>query len=149
MSKTIKKRKGLPKKSNKNKNNLLFDFLNDITWEKKDILDSMNDYGYDKFMITRFLSMHESYLPIVDYYLNVFQGCLDNKQFHQACISLIPKKKVYLKYIRSVPDKNRCKKEIRLIADYFKISDNDAYDYYVIAGDELVGNIERMYGFIE
>jgi hypothetical protein len=142
-----KKRKGLPKKAKK-KSSALFDFLNDITWEKKNILNNENRHGYSRFMITKFLSMHEPYIPIVDVYLNKFQGCLEDEEFHKLCISVIPKKKVYLKYINGKPSINECKESVKVIMDYFEISEREAFDYYRIAGDGMVDSIKEMYGTV-
>jgi hypothetical protein len=142
------KRKGLPKKAKK-KSSALFDFLNDITWDKKNILNSDNKHAYSKFMITKFLSMHEPYLPIVDIYINKYQGSLGDEEFHKLCIALIPKKKVFLKYINGTPSINECKDKVKRIKDYFEISEREAHEYYQIAGDELVENIQEMYGLNE
>jgi hypothetical protein len=139
------KRKGLPKKAKK-KSSALFDFLNDITWDKKNILDNENRHAYSRFMITKFLSMHEPYLPIVDVYLNKYQGCLEDEEFHKLCIALIPRKKVFLKYIQGKPHVNECKESLKVIMDYFEISQREAFDFYQIAGDDMVEKIKEMYG---
>jgi hypothetical protein len=141
------KKKGIPKKEKK-KSSALFDFLNDITWDKQNILNNDNKHAYSRFMITKFLSMHEPYLPIVDVYLNKFQGCLDDEQFHKLCIALIPKKKVFLKYINGVSTINECKESVEVIKDYFEISERDAFDYYQIGGEQMVEKIREMYGTI-
>lgn len=143
-----KKRKGLPKKTKK-KSNILFDFLDDITYSKKNILTKDNDHEYSKFMITRFLSMYEPYLPIVDTYLNRYQATMENEQFHKFCIAIIPKKKVYLKYINGSVCKKEATGQLKWIKEYFNISEDRAFEYYQIAGEELVTNIKEMYGVIE
>jgi len=142
------KRKGLPKKAKKT-TNILFEFLDDITEHKKGILTKDNEHGYSKFMICRFLSMHEPYLPLVDVYLNKHQSVLDNFQFHKLCIALIPKKKIYMTYIKGVPPKTHCKEALKYISDYFEVSEDNAYDYYSLCGEDLVKNIKRLYGIIE
>jgi hypothetical protein len=143
-----KKRKGLPKKAKK-KSSLLFDFLNDITWDKKNILNSENKHGYSRFMITKFLSMHSPYLPIVDVYLNRFQASMGDEEFHKLCLAIFPKKKVYLKYVGGKPTKDECKTQLKYIIDYFEVSEDEAFEYYEIAGDELITNIKMMYGIME
>lgn len=141
------KRKGLPKKQKKSTE--LFDFLRDITEDKKNILNSENNHGYTKYMITRFLSMNPNYLPLVDQVLNRYQGVLDNEMFHKLCLGLIPRQRVRLNYIKGKPLKNECEEQIKYIKDYFKVSENEAYDYYLLAGDEFVTNIKKLYGVIE
>jgi len=142
------KRIGKPKKVSNSKSTLLFDFLNDITYEKENILTTDNEYAYSKYMITRFLSMYEPYIQLVDVYLNKYQACLDNFEFHKLCLSLIPKKKLYLKYIKGTPLKQECASRLKYICDYFQVSENEAYDYYLIAREPLVDNIKKMYGII-
>ena len=139
------KRKGFPKKSKK-KSSALFDFLNDITWDKKNILNRDNKHGYSQFMICRFLSMYEPYLPLVDIYINKYQGVMDDEEFHKLCIALIPKKKVFLKYVKGTPHISQCQEQVKTIAEYFKVSNQEAYEYYEIVGDELVDRILEMYG---
>jgi hypothetical protein len=142
------KRKGLPK-TEKKKTTVLFDFLNDITYDKVNILNSENNHAYSKYMITSFLSMHEPYLPIVDIYLNKYQGCLSNADFHKMCLALIPKKKIYLNYVKGKPAIKECKDQLEYIVNYFKISYEEAYDYYLLGGDKIVVDIKRMYGIVE
>ena len=141
------KRKGLPKQEKK-KSTALFDFLNDITWDKKNILTSENKHAYSRYMITKFLSMHEAYLPIVDVYINKFQGCLNDADFHKLCIAIIPKKKVFLKYVSGTPSMNECKEQVKLIKEYFEISSKEAYEFYQIGGDEMANKIKEMYGTV-
>jgi hypothetical protein len=143
----IPKRKGVPKKEKDTKNKVgLFDFLDDITYTKKNILNSENYHLYSRYMICKFLSMNENYLGVVDHVLNKYQGCLDNYQFHKLCIGLIPQKKIYFQYNIAKPDKNNAKEQVKYISEYFKVSDDQAYEYYEIGGEQLVNNIKTMYG---
>jgi hypothetical protein len=148
MTEPVKKRQGLPKKA-KTQSVKLFDFLNDIMLEKKNILNSDNNYCYSKYMITRFLSMIPEYLPIVEQYLNRYQGSLDNYAFHKLCIAVIPNRKVYINYSKTVPLKNVIKDDLKYIVDYFEISENQAYEYYELGGDDLVVNIKKLHGVVE
>jgi hypothetical protein len=142
-------KKGLPKKkkykSNQGVN--LFSFLNDITFDKKNILTKDNQGVYSQFMMIKWLSMYEPYLPLADY-LNQFQGYIDDFMFHKMCIALVPKAKVRLNYIKGTPDINVCKDKLKYITDYFSVSEKEAFDYYKLAGDDLVENIKKMYGII-
>lgn len=144
-----KRRKGLPKKKKESSSSLLFSFLDDIMVNKTNILTDENKHAYSKYMITQFLSMHEAYIPIVDLYLNKYQDSLPEAEFHKLCIALIPKKKVYLKYIGGKKAMGQCKNEVKVISEYFGVNENRAFEYYEIAGDELVENIQRLYGIIE
>ena len=142
-------RKGLPKKKkNKSAGGVnLFSFLNDITYDKKDIVDKENVHLYSQFMILKWLSMYESYLPLIDH-LNKYQGYLDNYQFHKLCIALVPKERIRMNYVKGVDDMKSCMDKLKYIQDYFQVSPKEAYDYYRLAGEELVINIKRMYGIV-
>ncbi len=139
------KRQGLPKKA-KNKSTALFDFLNDITFDKQNILNRENKSQYSRFMITKFLSMNANYLPIVDAILNKYQGVLDDEQFHKLCIGLIPKKKIFLKYNKGKPRREECKESISYISNYFEVSDDTAFEYFELGGEKLVNDIKKLYG---
>jgi hypothetical protein len=117
-------RKGVPKKKKENKGPTLFDFLNDITYDKKNILNKENEHIYSKFMITKFLSMNKNFLPVVDIILNRYQDVLSNEEFHQLCIGLIKKQKIFLKYNSPKPLKEQSKKQIQVIGEYFKVSED-------------------------
>ena len=142
------KRKGLPKKTKK-KSNILFEFLEDITLTKANILNDENKHAYSKYMITRFLSMNKNFLPLVDLILNRHQAIATDEEFHKLCIALIPKQKLFLRYIKGTPLKNECKEQVKHIVNYFQVSEDEAFEYYQIAGEELVTNIKRLYGIVE
>lgn len=140
--------KYLPKSARSNTTSL-FDFLKDISVEKKNILNYDNQSAYSKYMICRFLSMHSEYLPIVDSILNKQQAHLSNQEFHKLCLAIIPKNNIYFNYIKGSSKIKENKESLEYIAKYFKISMNDAMDYYEIAGETLVNNIKKLYGIIE
>lgn len=142
-------RKGLPKKKkNKSAGGVnLFSFLSDITYDKKDILNKDNVHLYSQFMVLKWLSMYDPYLPLIDH-LNRFQGVLDDYQFHKLCISLVPRNRIRMNWVKGVADMKSAKDQIKYIQDYFQVSPKEAYDYYKIAGDDLVVNIKKMYGIV-
>lgn len=144
-----KTRVGLPKKkkaTNKS-SGWLFKFLDDITYSKTNILNSENDKDYSKYMITKFISVKPSYLPICDI-LNEYQQHWDNYQFHSFCLEVIPKKKVFFKYgdIKGALLMNQCMSQVETIAEYFVIPKHEAFEYYRICGDSLVNDIKNLYG---
>jgi hypothetical protein len=142
-------RKGLPKKKkNRSAGGVdLFSFLNDITYGKKNILNKDNVHLYSQFMILQWLSMYEPYLPLVEH-LNRYQGYLDDYQFHKFCIALVPQDRIRMNYVKGVADMKSSKDKIKYIQDYFQVSPKEAYDYYKLAGDELVDSIKQMYGIV-
>jgi hypothetical protein len=143
-------RKGVPKKKKGPvKTNWLFDFLKDITYDKKNVLAPHNEGQYSKFMITKFLSCKTKYLDLCDI-LNEHQQRWDNYQFHKFCLEVFPKSKVFFKYgdIKGKFAISEHSEEVKIIGDYFKIAPLQALDYYRLDGDELVKDIQRLYGKI-
>lgn len=141
------KRKGVEKKEKTNTGPSLFDFLNDIMWGKQNILTPQNSKKYSKFMIARFLATREEYLPIAQI-LNQFQDTWSNELFHAFCLEVVPKKKIFLDYkaINAKPPRKQVADKVKIVAKYFEISDRDAYDWYSKCGEELVEDIESLYG---
>jgi len=141
--------KYLPKSARSSTKTSLFDFLKDITIEKKNILNYDNQSAYSKYMICRFLSMHNDYLPIVDLILNKQQAHLSNQEFHKLCLAIIPKNNIRLNYVKGSSKIKENKEDLEYIAKYFKVSMNDAMEYYEICGEDLANNIKKMHGIIE
>jgi hypothetical protein len=141
------KRPGLPKKQKVESGPSLFDYLNDIMWDKKNILTPVNSKKYSKFMIARFLATREEYLPIAQV-LNQYQDVWSNELFHEFCIEAIPRKKVFLDYkaVNAKAPRKQVEGKVKIIAKYFEISDREAYEWFTRCGVELVENIEYIYG---
>ena len=144
-------RVGVPKKKKTSIGpNMLFQFLDDISYTKTNILNASNVNQYSKYMITKFLSVKSSYLPICDI-LNQHGQIWDEYQFHKFCIEVIPKKKVYFKYgdIKGKLLLNECKDKVEVISKHFQVSLNEGFDYYKLCGDSLVDDINILYGIVK
>jgi len=133
----------------------VFDFLNDITYDKIFILDEENNYLYSKFMICRWLSLDPRYLKIVDI-LNRYQGVLDNHEFHKFAMSLITTKiKFFIPKGTTLsfkPKMNEVEDELEHIIEFFKVSKEEAYSYYTVLEPKerkkFLENLKSFYGII-
>lgn len=122
----------------------LFDHLNNITEQKKPV--SEDDLKtYDNYMINRFVSMTEHYLPFV---AEVNQYELP-KDLHQTfMMAILPKRKQYFKYIkRSKKDDNKF--ELECLMRYYQVGPREARQYYNDLTDEQLKSIVERFHFLK
>ena len=78
----------------------IFSYLTDICFEKTGTIPEEYDFemkGWSSFMVLRYLSLYEPYLPIINIF-NYYQGTLTPLQLYKALLVVIPKGKRFLKY---------------------------------------------------
>jgi hypothetical protein len=107
----------------------LFEWLNEITVTKTPP-ENFSEESWDKFnsyMVHRYLSMYIGYIDIVNYVQKI--NPTNKKQIYSIYREMIPKQKVWLKYIKSqTPKKNA--ELVEYVADYFECSLGEA-DHYI------------------
>ena len=118
----------------------LFDWLKQITYNKGD-WDSFSDddkKSWNNYMVHRFLSMNPDYIEVV----NIVQKYqyLTDKQVYTIYKNLIPKRNVFLKYIKGKKDKTSAE-DIKYLADYFECSTREIKEYIDIVPKEELANI--------
>jgi hypothetical protein len=103
----------------------IFDHLNNITLTKDNFL---GEEGWSNYMINRFLSMNEDYCEVVNFVQkNTWQ--IKPVYLYNLYKDLLPKQKVYLKYIKSQNTKKYDNDEVESIQIYFEISKKEAKEY--------------------
>ena len=105
--------------------NNIFDWLNHISYLKTEV-DQFSDEDWDKFnsyMIHRFVSMYGPYASLV----NELQllNPLDKKAVYLCYKNILPKKKMFFKYIKSKV-KQPNKELTDSLITYFKYSEREA-----------------------
>ena len=118
----------------------LFDWLKQLTYNKGD-WDSFSDddkKSWNNYMVHRFLSMNPDYIEVV----NIVQKYqyLTDKQVYTIYKNLIPKRNVFLKYIKGKKDKTSAE-DIKYLADYFECSTREIKEYIDIVPKEELANI--------
>jgi hypothetical protein len=107
----------------------LFEWLNEITVTKT-LPENFSEESWDTFnsyMIHRYLSMYIDYIDIVNYVQKISPQ--NKKQIYSIYREMIPKQKVWLKYIKSqTPKKNA--ELVDYVAEYFECSLGEA-DHYI------------------
>ncbi len=106
----------------------LWDWLNQITVNKKDWNSFTEDQqsSFNPYMVHRFVSMYNGYIDIA----NVAQKLplTEKEQIYTIYKTMLPKKKVYLKYVKN-ENKRNYKELAEYIAEYFECSLGEADQY--------------------
>jgi hypothetical protein len=106
----------------------LFGWLNEITLYKShpDKFSEEDWKQFNSYMINRYVSMSPDYIELVNYVQRIPYE--NKKQIYSIYREMIPKRKVFLKYIG--PKKQKTNKELaEYIAQYFHCSLGEADEY--------------------
>ncbi len=121
-----------------------FDFLKALT-ETKEQLDFNNEEikkDYQPYMINRFISMVDIYLPIVN---EINKYNVPKETHFRYFQSIFPKRKQYFKYISKSKDLNQ--EEKQLIAQYFNVGLKDAERYINLLEEDQIQQILNVYKY--
>lgn len=115
------------------KTTTLFEHINQITFLKKpkywENLSESDIKTFNVFMINRFLSMEFSYIDLINTLQQFTVGVLNEKEVYKLYMNLIPKQKVYLKYMKSKSNDIVSSEVIDYVAQYFEVSKSEANSY--------------------
>ena len=131
-------------KSLKSKKNI-FQWLNELTLSKPQANTFSEDdwETFNVYMVHRFVSMYQGYVEIA----NIAQRFhpTDKKGIYNFYCEMLPRKKMFLKYIKSKIKSNP--KEIKeYISRYYQCSLDEANEYIILLGKEGVNNIFTKMG---
>ena len=117
----------------------IFDWLKEITTNKSD-WNSFNEEQKEQFipyMINRFLSMNSYYIDIV----NIVQKIpyTEKEKIYNVYKSLIPKRNIFLKYVKSSTPPYP-QKLLEYLASYIECSQVEAGEYIPLLGKDNVKN---------
>jgi hypothetical protein len=118
----------------------IFQWLNEITLYKSSP-EEFSQESWDKwnsYMIHRYLSMDIDYIDIVNYVQKI--NPQSKKQIYTIYKEMIPKKKVYLKYVKNENKKNY-KELAEYIADYLECGLGEADEYIPILQEHGIRGI--------
>ncbi len=122
----------------------IFDYLKCLTETKED-LDFCNDEiskNYQPYMINRFVSMAEIYLPFV---VEANKYDLPKETHYNFFKEILPKRKQYFSYLKKKKDIDL--EDKKYIADYFQVSLREAEEYCNIMKDEEIKEILKIYKY--
>jgi hypothetical protein len=107
----------------------LFDWLKEITinktsWEN---FSEKDRESFNTFMINRYLSINIDYIEIVNYIQKI--PLTEKEKYYTLYCQMIPKKNVFLKYIKS-NKKTKPQEVVEYVAKYYECSLGEA-DHYI------------------
>ena len=129
----------------------IFDHLSHITEKKTpwDKLSEADQKSFSPYLINRWLSMNMDLIEIVDMFQQYTIGELDRKHVYQLYQELLPKRKMYNKYIKAKDSDKYNKELLEFVAKHYQISIREATEYVAMMlnmDKELVVDILRKYG---
>ena len=118
----------------------IWGWLNEITLYKTPVHEISEESwnNFNSYMIHRYVSMHIDYIQIVNYVQKI--NPQNKKQVYSIYREMLPKKKVYLKYVKNENKKNY-QEVAEYIADYLECSLGEADEYIDILQDIGVRSI--------
>ena len=123
----------------------IFGWLNEITVQKS-LPESFSNESWDNwnsYMVHRFLSMNKYYIDIVNYVQKM--NPQSKKEIYTIYREMIPKKKLWLKYLKK-ESKTNTKKISEYIGEYMEVGLREANDYISILGKKGIKNILHSMG---
>ena len=115
----------------------IFDWLQHITLYKTPASEfTDNDWeNFNSYMVHRFISMSPYYVEVADYAQSMLPTM--KKEIYNFYREMIPKRKVWLQYIKS-KTKNINKDLIEDIAKYYEVGTADATSYIAVMTKEEI-----------
>ena len=109
----------------------IFDHLANITWKKTDWnkLDEASQKSFSPYLINRWLSMNPDLIEIVDMFQQYTIGPLDKKHVYQLYHDILPKQRMFAKYIKGKKVNKYNPELVKFLADHFQCSKTESEDY--------------------
>lgn len=131
----------------------IFDHLNDITSGKSseyfENLTEKERKDYSIYMIQRYLSMEKGYTNGIAYIDKYAHNCLDKKMYHKLVSTIIPKARVFLKYVKKDKSDKKDKLVIEYLAKKLEISKAEAESNLQFLDDKAKEILLQSYGVDE
>ena len=123
----------------------IFDWLQHITLYKTPASEfTDNDWeNFNSYMVHRFISMSPYYVEVADYAQSMLPTM--KKEIYNFYKEMIPKRKVWLQYIKS-KTKTVNKNLIEDIAKYYEIGAADALSYIAVMSKEEISIVLSKMG---
>jgi hypothetical protein len=123
----------------------IFDWLKQITYEKQswDSFTEEDKVSFNPYMIHRFLSMNPEYIEFVNLIQNI--PYTEKEKIYKLYLYMIPKKNMFLKYIKSTKTKTR-EELLQHLASYYECSLREAGEYYHMLHNDTIKGILKKRG---
>ena len=124
----------------------IFDHLANITFKKVDwnTLSELDQKSFSPYLINRWLSMNPDLIEIVDMSQQYTIGPLSKKHVYQLYYDVLPKQKMYTKYIKGKKAKEYNKDLLSMLTQHYQISKRDAKTYIDFWKDNGVDDLKNL-----
>ena len=124
----------------------IFDHLANITFKKVDwnTLSELAQKSFSPYLINRWLSMNSDLIEIVDMFQQYTIGPLSKKHVYQLYYDILPKQKMYTKYIKGKKSKEYNKDLLGMLTQHYQISKRDAKTYIDFWKDNGVDDLKNL-----
>jgi hypothetical protein len=125
----------------------LFSWINELFVGKRnwDTFSDADKKKFSPFMVNRYLSMNDDFLPLVNYIQKYAIEIMPHKSLYQFYCELLPKRKIYLKYLTG----NKYKIDNRVtecLIKYFEVSEKQALEYYRLMSKKDLKLLLKKFG---
>lgn len=114
----------------------IFDFLKDLSWNKKYLLDNLNTKEYSPYLINQFLS-YANDTAFIGERLNRMPR-LSKKLHFLFCFFSLSKKRRFFSY-----PKKRKVDDLKYIMKYYNITEKHAMEYLELLNEEQIKTIKE------
>ncbi len=125
----------------------LFSWIDELFVKKRpwDSFSEAEQKKFSPFMVNRYLSMNNDFLPIVNHFQKLTIEIMPPSAVYRFYCSLLPKKKTYLKYLSGKKNKTN-EKVVPFIQEYFEVSKLQASEYYNLMTTVDIKFLVKKYG---
>jgi hypothetical protein len=112
----------------------LFDHINGLTASDPNYFKKLSDSekkSFSIYMVNRVLSMHPDMIEAVNYFQK-FNHMLDSEIVFKLYYDILPKKRMYLKYVKAMHEVKYNKDLVDFLATHYRISTDEAKDHLKI-----------------
>ena len=134
----------------------IFDHLANITWKKKDwnSMSELDHKAFSPYLINRWLSMNPDLIEVVDMFQQYTIGPLNKKHVYQLYYDILPKQKMFAKYIKGKKLAKYDKELVKLITSHYEVNSQEAEEYINLfkrtnGGINHLQELLKMYGKTE
>lgn len=134
----------------------IFDHIANITWKKTEWnkLDEPSQKSFSPYLINRWLSMNPDLIEIIDMFQQYTIGPLSKKSVYQLYYDILPKQKMFAKYIKGKKMVKHDKDLVKLIASHYECSISESEEYADLfkntdGGKNHLQELLKMYGKTE
>lgn len=112
----------------------IIDFINNLTINKIpwSTYTESERKVYSPYMINKWISMNTDCLELINMLQQYTVSLLTPEQSYNILLNTLPKKKIYLRYIKGKDSEKFNKELVEYIAIYYECSLNEAIDYLQI-----------------